>query len=172
MTELKDNAARRPWYREIWPWLLMVPPALAVAGGLTMIYLATQTPSALVVDDYARIEELTSERFARDREARRLELSAELSFESGTGRIEVTLEAPTFSELPNALTLALRHATDPSADRDLNLTRSGGRFVADAELAPGRYLLELMPEDRTWRLGTGARRLAGRVVLQPQSDGV
>jgi hypothetical protein len=168
----EDKAAGRPWYREIWPWLLMVPPALAVAGGLAMIYLATQTPSALVVDDYARIEELTSERFARDREARRLDLSAELSFENGTGRIEVTLEAPALGELPSALTLALRHATDPSADRDLSLARRGERFVADAELAPGRYLLELMPADRTWRLGTGARRLAGRVVLRPQSDGV
>lgn len=172
MTQVKDKAARRPWYREIWPWLLMVPPALAVAGGLAMLYLATQTPSALVVEDYARIEELTSERFARDREARRLDLSAELSFENGAGRIEVTLEAPALGELPSALTLALRHATDPSADRDLNLVRRGERFVADAELAPGRYLLELMPEDRTWRLGTGARRLAGRVVLRPQSDGV
>lgn len=172
MTAAKDKAATVPWYREVWPWLLMVPPALSVVGGVAMLYLATQTPSALVVDDYARIEELTSERFARDREARRLELSAELSFESGTGRIEVTLEAPVSDELPDALTLALRHATDPSADRELNLARRGERFVAIAQLAPGRYLLELMPQDGTWRLGTGARRLAGRVVLRPQSDGV
>ena len=171
MNQGTDTGAGRPWYRELWPWLLMVPPVLSVVGGLAILYLATQTPTALVVDDYARIEQLTSERFARDREARRLELSAELSFESGTGRIEVTLEAPASGRLPDALTLALRHATDPSADRELSLARLGDRFVANAEVAPGRYLLELMPADRSWRLGTGARRLAGRVILEPQPDG-
>jgi hypothetical protein len=149
----------------------MVPPVLSIAGGVAMVYLATTTPSALVVEDYARIEELTSERFARDREALRLALTAELRFEREAGRIEVFIDGPASVELPASLTLALRHATNPEADRKLRLARQGERFVVDTDLAPGRYDLELMPESQAWRLGAGTRRLDGLVVLRPQVDG-
>ena len=30
----------RPWYRHVWPWLLIVPPAAAVIGGCFVLYLA------------------------------------------------------------------------------------------------------------------------------------
>ena len=26
----------RPWYRQLWPWLLMLPPAAAVIGGVSL----------------------------------------------------------------------------------------------------------------------------------------
>ena len=171
MNESHGGVSGRPWYREHWPWLLMLPPALSIVGGVAMLYLATQTPSALVVEDYSRIEELTSERFARDREAQRLALTAELRFEREAGRIEVLLGGTAAMEFPGTLTLSLRHATDPAGDRELNLARRGELFVVDTELAPGRYHLELMPESRAWRLGAGARYLDGAVVLQPQVDG-
>lgn len=47
MTE--QNA--RPWYRHVWPWLLIVPPAAAVIGGCFVLYLAITRPDALVRKD-------------------------------------------------------------------------------------------------------------------------
>lgn len=41
----------RPWYRHLWPWLLMVPPAAAVGGGFLVLYLALTRPDALVRKD-------------------------------------------------------------------------------------------------------------------------
>jgi len=38
----------RPWYRQLWPWLLIIPPAAAVIGGLLTLYLAVTRPDALV----------------------------------------------------------------------------------------------------------------------------
>ena len=38
----------RPWYRQLWPWLLIVPPMAAVIGGLFTLYLALTRPDALV----------------------------------------------------------------------------------------------------------------------------
>lgn len=172
MNESHPGIDNRPWYREMWPWLLMLPPVLSVAGGVTMIYLATQTPNALVVEDYARIEELTSERFERDREASRLALTAELRFERETGQIELSLDAPALVESPAALLLYLRHATNPEADRDVRLVRFGTVYRADVQLASGRYGVELMPEDRAWRLSARPGWLDGRLRLQAQSDGV
>jgi hypothetical protein len=41
----------RPWYRQLWPWLLIVPPAAAVIGGSLTLYLAVTRPDALVRED-------------------------------------------------------------------------------------------------------------------------
>jgi len=38
----------RPWYRQLWPWLLILPPTAAVLGGLFTLYLALSRPDALI----------------------------------------------------------------------------------------------------------------------------
>lgn len=170
MSVSRVDASRRPWYKEVWPWLLMLPPAFSVAGGVTMIYLANSTTSALVVEDYARIEEITSERFDRDRHAAALGLTAQLTFAGAPARVEALLDGPASFRAPRTLTLILRHATDAEADRELELLRSGNAFIAAADPLPGRYRVELMPEDRAWRLGGEARQLIGKMTLEPQVD--
>jgi len=49
-----DAAVTKPWYRHYWPWLLIVPPAAAVVGGLFTLYLAVSRPDALVRKDCFR----------------------------------------------------------------------------------------------------------------------
>ena len=41
----------RPWYRQLWPWLLMLPPAAAVIGGGITLYLAITRPDVLIRKD-------------------------------------------------------------------------------------------------------------------------
>jgi hypothetical protein len=41
----------RPWYRHLWPWLLIIPPAAAVIGGCVTLYLAITRPDPLVRKD-------------------------------------------------------------------------------------------------------------------------
>ena len=41
----------KPWYRHLWPWLLIVPPAGAVIGGGITVYLAVTRPDTLVRQD-------------------------------------------------------------------------------------------------------------------------
>jgi hypothetical protein len=41
----------KPWYRHVWPWLLIVPPAGAVIGGGVTLYLAITRPDTLVRKD-------------------------------------------------------------------------------------------------------------------------
>lgn len=137
-----------------------------------MLVLATHEPSALVVEDYSRIEELTSERFDQDRQALRLALTAELRFERDANRVDISLSGAANFEVPEQLTLFLRHRTNPASDIELSLAREGELFSASTEFVEGRYYLELMPKDRAWRLGSDARQLVGTMVLSPQPDGV
>lgn len=45
------DAAAKPWYRHVWPWLLAVPPLGAVIGGGITLYLAVSRPDPLVRKD-------------------------------------------------------------------------------------------------------------------------
>ena len=44
----------RPWYRQLWPWLLMIPPTVAVIGGAITLYLCLSRPDVLVRQDCAQ----------------------------------------------------------------------------------------------------------------------
>jgi hypothetical protein len=44
----------KPWYRHVWPWLLIIPPLGAVVGGGITLYLAVTRPDALVRKDCFR----------------------------------------------------------------------------------------------------------------------
>ena len=46
-----STATPRPWYRQLWPWLLIVPPAAAVIGSSLTLYLAVTRPDTLVRKD-------------------------------------------------------------------------------------------------------------------------
>ena len=50
--DARNTSRTIPWYRQKWPWLLMLPPAAAVVGGFITLWLAIKTWDGLVVDDY------------------------------------------------------------------------------------------------------------------------
>jgi hypothetical protein len=152
---MSTGTSNRPWYREPWPWLLMLPPFGAVIGGFAMLALAVGSPDALVVDDYAHIEDFTRAQFEADRRATELELHATVALASaaaGRARISVELAADDAFAAPHELTLRLRHAARADADREALLVRDGGAYVGETELAAGRYTLELSAPGSDWRL--------------------
>jgi hypothetical protein len=57
------------WYKQAWPWLLMLPPAVSVVGGVAVLCLAIGTNDGLVAEDYYRQGVTINERLARERSA-------------------------------------------------------------------------------------------------------
>ena len=57
----------KPWYRHIWPWLIMLPPGVSVVGGVVVLCLALASPEPLVAEDYYRQGITINERLARER---------------------------------------------------------------------------------------------------------
>jgi hypothetical protein len=170
---MKRTAAVRPWYREPWPWLLMVPPFGAVAGGVAMLALAVGAPDPLVVDDYSRIEELTRAQFAADRRAAELDLGATVALaaaaEAGQTEVRVDLDGSSGFAPPPALSVRLRHAAHANADRHVTLERSGSGYSGEVALAGGRYTLELSDAERSWRLSGSVAALPAVLELRPDA---
>jgi len=144
----------KPWYRQLWPWLLMTMPAAAIVGGAITFWLAATSNNALVVDDYYREGKAINRELARDRMAAQFGLAAELTRQpdaSATLRISAHREAA----LPPFVNLRLIHATRAELDRTISLARVGeGRYAAPQAQLPeaGRWNVVIEDPDRHWRL--------------------
>lgn len=174
MNDSLTNGDQRPWYRQVWPWLLMLPPAVSVVGGVTMVWLATQTPSALVVDDYARIEELTAARFAKDEFAAVNGISATARLERNHPQatsVAIDLVPAAASVPPDFLVLHFRHAIAEGLDRTINAWRDGDAYRCLVDLGDGFYVLEIEPPDARWRLAARLRSSDELIELRAGAQG-
>lgn len=138
----------RPWYREMWPWMLISgPAAVLIAGGITL-WLAFSSADGLVAEDYYRQGLAINKRLAREEAARRLGIGATVSILED--RIRVQLSGPA----PEALLVHLAHATRAGHDLRLRLAPvAAGTY--EAELSPlprGHWRVVIEDPRGTWRI--------------------
>lgn len=142
-----------PWYKQGWPWLLISLPASAVIGGIITIFLAVNSPNALVVDDYYKEGLAINQQKQRQTNAGRMALQGLLRH---NGK-QLTLSLSSAEPVTEAtLTLYIIHSTRSELDRQLTLKRTGdGRYAAETEkLSPGAWYLRLQPGDQAWEIRT------------------
>jgi uncharacterized protein len=65
-----------PWYRESWPWFLMLGPVLVLAAGTFTAWLAYSTDDGLVARDYYKRGLLINKTLQRDHNAAARGISA------------------------------------------------------------------------------------------------
>jgi uncharacterized protein len=157
----------KPWYREPWPWLLMLGPAVAVIGGIVMTALALHSEDGLVADDYYNQGLAINRTLERDSRARALGLRAEITLNPERKRVEATLSGSKQAVLPLKLRLRIAHPTKAGLDRVIVLEgESAGRYRAAMPALPhGRWLLTLEDHERTWRLNTEWRAGDAAVIM-------
>ncbi|WP_313952669.1 FixH family protein [Accumulibacter sp.] len=142
-----------PWYREPWPWLIMLGPLVVIIAGLATAYLAVISNDGLVADDYYKQGLAINQRTERDQRAAEWGLEAELILGGNNDRIRVLLRANAGTPLPAKLTLRITHPTRPGFDQSVSLLSEGGG-VYGAQLVPihGRWRVVLEDERQEWLL--------------------
>lgn len=142
-----------PWYRQRWPWLLMIGPAWVVVGAFIMIWLASRTPDALVVDDYYKRGKAINQDLSRDRIAAEMRLQIVARYNPASERLEGVL-TKAGSPMASKLDVQLVHSTQPSRDLKLAARSDGeGRFsVPLPMLERARWQVIVEGEGREWRL--------------------
>jgi hypothetical protein len=158
------NSPVKAWYREPWPWLLMLGPLVVVIAGLATAYLAVVSDDGLVVDDYYKEGLEINQRTARDQRAADLGIAAELVLGGGGDRVRVLLQANEGVRMPDSLTLRIAHPTRPALDQTLSLRSEGGRVYGS--------LLQPLQGER-WHVileeGRQEWRLVGEWVVRPET---
>ncbi len=165
----------KPWYRQFWPWFIMLPPAGAVIGGFVSFFLAGGPPS-LVVDDYGKIAMVTAQRATRDKLASELGLGARIEISRGDddsiARLSIRLDGiQPAAGMPDYLHLRLIHPTLEALDSEAMLAETGGRYTGTISRADSRLYLQLTDSKEVWRL-TGELRPEDTVIeLTARSTG-
>jgi len=138
----------KPWYREVWPWLLMAGPAVVLVAGAATTWIAFASADGLVAEDYYKQGMGINRRLAREDTAQRLGISAAIRLERSSIRLDLQGAAP------EALFVHLAHATRAGHDVRLRLTPApDGAYRADLPPLPaGRWHAVIEDARGTWRI--------------------
>ena len=148
-------SAQSPWYKHLWPWIIIGILATSVTLSLTMVSIAVNNPDNLVNDNYYEAGKGINRSLDRELLAQTLQLHAKVRLDELTGEVEVHL---TGNSNPTTLELNLISPTQPEKDRKINLARNDsepGRYIGQlTDKVEGRRFVELLgvEGDRTWRM--------------------
>lgn len=139
------------WYREPWPWLLMIAPAAALVGGIVTAAIAFRTSDGLVAEDYYKQGLMINRSLEKSENARRQGLGGRFAFSEGNVRIELSPQA---GDSPR-LHLSLAHPTRAGRDQTVALARvAPGAYAGTlGAVEAARWRVHLEDEAGTWRLG-------------------
>lgn len=156
---------QKPWYRHLWFWLIMLPPAASVVAGLALVGIAHKGADEVIRDDFVK-EGLAMREDSRKRDAAAaLGLSATVHLQRAEGRATVILRGLELAPQP-ALVLRLVHPTDSRHDRAAPLVPQGNLFRAEFEQAiEGRWGIQIEPEGEAWRLSGELAAQASGIAL-------
>lgn len=144
-----------PWYRQRWPWLLMLGPAIVVVAGFVTLWLAITSFDGLVADDYYKRGLGINRTLERAERAAALGLVAIIDVDAGgAARVALSSTVVDLKAAPALLRLTLLHPTRAGADRRIDMQRGAdGSYRGQAGiLPPGRWRVGIETDD--WRLPT------------------
>lgn len=146
MTDIK------PWYKQIWPWVLIILPLCAVVASVTTLFIAINNKPDMVVEDYYKKGKAINVDLSRLDNAYRLALKFKLNVEND----KITL-VQTFGEPQTAaLRLKFIHRTQKIKDFEQLLTaNANGEYVLNlTQPILGKWTIQLESFDAKWRIQT------------------
>ena len=165
----------QPWYRQFWPWFVIMLPATAVVASLYTLSIAMRSEDSLVVDAGRSVSAATEQALAAEDRAREIGLTATVSIDLQSGALSATLDSAATLPSPDAMQLNFSHPA--FADRDLALTLNRAMPNAAGEsqwvghlvqVPKGRWYVVLQADDE-WRLN-GTWSGETRMTLRAASD--
>ncbi len=161
MTASLPGTDTRPWFRQFWPWFLIILPGSVVIAAFATLYIANRHSDDLVVDDYYKSGLAINQRLEKLQRAEDLGLTASLLV--AENEIRLQLDGPVSAE---QLRLTLSHPLE--ADQDFVMTL--GRYAAGGYSAP---LPQAVAPNWHWALDAGEDgnwRLQGALSKDQFSD--
>lgn len=148
----KPSQENPAWYRQFWPWFLIVLPACTVIAGITTVTIAFKHADDVVVDDWYKEGRGINRSMAEEQLAERLGLSVRIHA-GDDGELVAELMAATPIPWPESLQVSLRHPTLSERDQLVELAHeSDGRYFGSGTLGTGQWDMTLTPDAGQWRL--------------------
>ena len=156
----------KPWYKELWFWLLISPMLTLIVTIPMMITTAFKGADDRVIDDYYKEGRMINNRFDAQRIAFALNLKGELVFDWLSGELWFTANQALPDEI---LTLLFSHPAKKKFDFSLVLRRVDDfRYRVDLpSMQRSHWYLSLegLHDDAVWRITADAELDATDTVL-------
>ena len=167
---LNRGNSGKPWYAQLWPWLLMSGPFFVVIAASVSAWLAFTRPDAMVVDDYYKAGNAINQDIRRDTAATNMGLSMNAVYDAAKGRMNGALSSFGYP-LSVPIVIRLAHATQPEKDKLIVAqTDKQGNFSVDLPfLDRGRWDVTIENQKRDWRL-TGVWKWPQEPSIQLKAD--
>ncbi len=141
----------KPWFRQFWPWFLILLPSTVIIWTLGTVVLFSQHSVSLVSEDYYKEGRAINQDISKLQEAKALGLNALVS--SDNNELTVVLERGKLEQYP-ALKIKLAHRT--LAEKDIEQLVSSDaqgvyRLVLDDSLQ-GPWFVKITSFDSKWIL--------------------
>jgi uncharacterized protein len=139
-----------PWYREPWPWILLGLPGSVVIAGIVTLVIAIKNEDGLVAEDYYKQGLAINKVIARETNAERLGLTAQMLVAGEKLRVNLAGE----TTMPESIVIRFIHPTRAGQDREISVSPFAPGWYQGSmpELVAGRWRLLIEDADATWRL--------------------
>lgn len=144
-----QEKAKKSWFKQFWPWFLIILPLAAVVAGISTLIIATSNPPEMVVDDYYKTGKAVNADLSLLNNAKKLGLSA-IVVQQEDGLL-ITLDG---LKTNTSLSLSLFHSTQSKRDKFAMLTADaeGNYHYETEQTLKGKWSLRIEPFDKKWRL--------------------
>lgn len=158
------RADRQPWYKEPWPWLLMLGPFVVVIAGLATAWLAVKSDDGLVTADYYKKGLNMNQTLLSSEQARKHGLSAGIRTRSDGLSVRLQAQDKSFVPPPRII-VTISHPTRAGLDQSFILQQVGDVYRNDVLHLPvaGHWLVLLEDDKKAWRL-------MGNIILPAQGE--
>ena len=139
----------KPWYKQFWPWFLILLPVTTIVCSIIRVVILSYNPVALVTEDYYKKGKGINIDLSKIKVANNLNLNA--SAYSDNNEIVITLEKGKLEHFP-ALQAMFAHRTLPDQDFSQLITAdaSGQYRIVLNDPLQGPWFIELTPYDKKW----------------------
>jgi uncharacterized protein len=146
-----SSNANTPWYKQFWPWFLIIVPLSSMIFSLNYAKLAMTTDNDLVVDEYYKEGKVINARLDKIEKAQSLDISSSLLISGDRVALTFNSGAP---QQGQALQLNFYHVTIAARDFELLLTRDAAGVYRGSHTTDiiGKWKVSLMPLDEQWKI--------------------
>ncbi|PAW10876.1 hypothetical protein B6K85_10090 [Vibrio sp. V1B] len=141
----------KPWYKQFWPWFLIILPLTVVIWTIVTVIVFANNSVSLVAEDYYKKGKGINIDISKMNVARDLGLNATVSSDDNTVVISFNK-----GELPHfpALTATFTHRTLPDRDFTKLLTADakGNYRLTQEDSIQGPWFVELEPHNKEWMI--------------------
>ncbi|WP_428772478.1 FixH family protein [Vibrio sp.] len=139
----------KPWYKQFWPWFLIILPLTVVVWTLITVYVFSQNSVSLVTEDYYKKGKGINVDLSKINVAKELGLKA--TIQSQDNAVVIRLDKGKLEHYP-AVKAMFAHRT--LADRDfsqlITADAKGNYRLTLTEPLQGPWFIELTPHDELW----------------------